>query len=336
MEADSRKQCRRLLAVSVAALLVFLVWIHGEVVTIKLVEASKPYLMNEHVLQEEQNQEIRWRHNNETANATLAVGGSKHPSTTSMDATKESITSTHSTNETMFKQDAHFHNTTTTNATIVVFLSGEMGNHLSILAKALCVQLMAQREYNITATLIFRHQLHPKWTRARNDLERCFPKLREYNFSAANNNAFDEYAREQDRILIHGGWDPAKLKLNSDFDNTMSVQNALAYWKHILNSSSSIPTINDTLQVTFPFLSVAVWCPLDMLDQHLDEIRDFFQFDTSSCCRLRPDLDESVFVSAAIDACCTFSNLQHSQSMHYLALKKFLARNAQKGKEKGI
>jgi hypothetical protein len=303
MEADSRKRCRRLLTVSVTALLVFLAWIYGEVVTVQLTEASQKYLMNENVFQEKvNNQEIRSRRKNATSNATaVAVGGSNHGSTI-MDATKEeSVTDANSTYETALRQDVSLHNTSTRNATIVVFLSGEMGNHLSILAKALCVQLMAENEYNITAKLVFRHQSHPKWTRAREDLERCFPNLRGFNFSAANSVAFDDFSIAQDQLLTHGGWDPAKLKLISDFDNKASIQNSLAYWKTMLDSPS-IPTTNetsDTLEVTFPFLSVAVWCPLDILDQHLDEIRDFFEFEKSFCCRLQPDIDESVFVSAA-------------------------------------
>jgi hypothetical protein len=304
MEEDSRKRCRRLLTVSVAALLVFLVWIHGEVVTVQLTEASKKYLMNENVFQEKVKQEIRSRRKNATANATaVAFGGSNHVSTTMDAATKEeSVTDANSTYETALRQDVSLHNTSTINATIVVFLSGEMGNHLSILAKALCVQLMAENEYNVTAKLVFRHQSHPKWTRAREDLERCFPNLRGFNFSAANSVAFDDFSIAQDQLLTHGGWDPAKLKLISDFDNKASIQNSLAYWKNMLDSPS-IPTTNetsDTLEVTFPFLSVAVWCPLDILDQHLDEIRDFFEFEKSFCCRLQPDIDESVFVSAAV------------------------------------
>lgn len=295
MEAGSRKRCH-LCVVSLAALLVLLVWIHGEIVTVKFVGTARNYFS---YLYEEEGyahvkQKLRSRFNESTANLTAGA----------RNATKalNKGTPAHFIDETpeiAFNPDTQLLNMTTGDAAIIVFLSGEMGNHLSILAKALSVKLLAQEHHNISANLVFRHQSHPKWIRAREALQNCFPKLRAFNFSAANTDAFDDFAREQDRLLVQGNWDPSMLKLDSDQDSETSIDSSLAYWKSILESPSS-RTVKVDAGVKFPFLSVASWCPLIMLDHYLDEIRHFFEFDRSSCCDILPDADESVFVSAPL------------------------------------
>lgn len=301
MATGSRKRRHFVVVSTLSALLVVLVWIHGEVVTVKLVEATRTYLNNGSVVIHQEH--LQPRHTGTTTNATAdddAVGGSNNTSVV-MNAMNESTPNNNST---------HLSHNRISNATIIVFLSGEMGNHLSILAKALSAQLVAQQQYNITANLVFRHQSHPKWTRARDDVQHCFPKLREYDFTAANTDAFDQFAREQQQQLVQGGWDPSRLKLDSDQDDKVSIEEALAYWKSILDSPSLSTVEIDAAGLSFPFLSVASWCPLGMLDQYLDEIRDFFEFDKAACCRIRPAADESVFVSAhaclPVNACLLY------------------------------
>jgi hypothetical protein len=173
---------------------------------------------------------------------------------------------------------------TTRNGTIVVYLTGEMGNHLLILAKSLSVKLMANEKYGISAEFVLRHQQSPKWVHGRNSIQSCFPKLRHFNFSAANTDAFDKLAREQDK----GPWDPARLKIVSDIDNADTMDDALLYWKSVLESH---------VDGVAPFLTVAKWCPLVMIDRYLDQLRSFFEFDKIACCKALPGPDESVFVS---------------------------------------
>jgi len=294
MEAASRKRCTIVALMTLAVLLVVL-WIHGEAVSVKLLGTTRNYNKNESV--ELANQQLRTRHNNETASTSNTsaphVSAAVHVAN---ETTTTEAPSTVSKNESI--NDAHILHNTTRNATIVVFLSGEMGNHLSILAKAWSVRLLAQKQYGIFAELVLRHQSHPKWIYGRDAIQKCFPKLREYNFSAANTNAFEELAREQERLLVKGKWDPARLKLDSDQDDKNTLNDSLLYWKSILDSPSLASIETDAAAgISFPFLSVASWCPLDMLDQYLEQIRSFFEFDKKVCCRIQPDPDESVFVS---------------------------------------
>jgi hypothetical protein len=223
------------------------------------------------------------------------------------------------------------------NATIVVYLAGEMGNHLTILAKALTVKLMAEKKYGVSAHLVFRHQLHPKWVNGRNSIKACFPKLAHFNFSAANTDAFDKLAREQDELLTkQGQWDPARIKIDNDRDDADAMKEALLYWKRVMQSRVDGKPV--------PFLTVATsWCPPDIIDQYLDLIRDFFEFDKVACCKTLPDPDESVFVSASIALCYILAILVHACSHKLLLLvvvlvasSKFPSRNAKRGQEVGI
>lgn len=186
----------------------------------------------------------------------------------------------------------------TKNATIVVYLSGEMGNHLSVIAKAYSTKLLALERYNIAAKLVFRHQLVSKWTHAKRDLKKCFPKLATYDFSAANSKAFDKLQRKQAKYLARGHWDPARLQLDSFLDNKTSIESALSYWNQVLDSPSLFNVTAAAGEVSFPFLTVgAPFCPLDMLDRYHDEIQSFFEFDRSKCCHALPSANETVFVS---------------------------------------
>lgn len=173
------------------------------------------------------------------------------------------------------------------NGTIVVYLSGEMGNHLLILAKSFTVKLMANEKYGISAELVLRHQQHPKWVNGRNSIQGCFPKLRYYNFSAANTDVFDKLLLEQDRALRENS---ARLKIVGDQDSADTVDDALLYWKRMLESH-----VDNVMPA--PFLTVAKWCPLEMIDRYLDQLERFFEFDKVACCKTLPDPDESVFVS---------------------------------------
>lgn len=291
MEAGSRKRCH-VAAVCLAVLLVLL-WIHGEAITVHLVgsKTARQYLkMGSSVKQH------AWKPKNGTNLTTLSDG--RNASVHTRPASNQTqIPVSNSTNI-----DTHLlYNKTRKNATIVVFLSGEMGNHLSILAKAHSVALVAQAQYGISTELVLRHQSHPKWVFGQDSIQSCFPKLRHYNFSAANSEAFDQLAARQDGILLEKQWDPVRLKLESDQDDKYTIKESISYWKKILESPTLVAELEQDsagTAVSLPFLTVASWCPLDLLDQHLDEIRSFFEFDKATCCKIQPDPDESVFVSA--------------------------------------
>ena len=300
------------------ALAVFLVllWLHNQVVTVKLVEMARKYVKDESAGREQVQQALQSRKNNETALVTTRTA----PDAIVSPLSAANVTTTAGAHNITFSSESSvdtwsFHNTTR-NATIVVHLSGEMGNHLSILAKALVVKLVAAERHGITAEIKLRHQPHPKWVKGRDAIQKCFPNLQNFNFTAANTDAFNDFSIEQDRLLVQNNWDPAKLRLDSDLDDRNAIGDALSYWKRIIESPFSFEiNVNASVPVAFPFLTVASWCPLDMLDLYLSQIRSFLEFDKAACCRIKPDPDESVFVRAT----CSM----HARSLVLLVILKF-------------
>lgn len=165
----------------------------------------------------------------------------------------------------------------TRNATIVLYLHGEMGNHLYVLALGLAMKLLAAEQYGISSELVLRHQVNAgaKWIRARDNVKQCFPKLRRFDFSAANTQAFDKLEREQDEQL-------------------QTHQLDLSSWRSMLLES---PRLTAAGPVYFPFLKVKGHCGNHLLDQYLDQIRSFLEFDRAACCLSLPEPDKTVFVS---------------------------------------
>jgi hypothetical protein len=256
MEATKRKRCYGGVIAVIVAVFFISFWVHREATKLSLIGTSRKYTKD-----------------------TIFLNPLERP--TSLNNTTQVFESSSRLGVTASNRPR--------NATIVVYLAGEMGNHLSILAKALTVKVIARRKYAISAQLVLRHQLHPKWVKGRNSIQACFPKLRPFNFSAANTDAFDELSREQDELLTRQGqWDPARLKIDSDRDNADTIEDALLFWKRVLESH---------VDGVAPFLTVATWwCPPDIIDRYLDLIRNFFEFDKVACCKTLPDPDESVFV----------------------------------------
>lgn len=171
------------------------------------------------------------------------------------------------------------------NGTIVVYLHGEMGNHLSVLAKALVVQRLALKEYGIRAKFTLKHQkgqFHYKWANSRDNIQKCFPRFRMFDFTEANTEEFERLGKEQSQQL--------KAHNMSELDDgEKNLEESLSLWRRLLET----PQLNLTQP---PFFKVAHhgW---DILDYCLDDIRRFMTFDKEACCRSVPEADESVFVS---------------------------------------
>jgi hypothetical protein len=181
----------------------------------------------------------------------------------------------------------------TRNATIVVYLHGEKGNHLMLFAQALVVKMLAAEEYGISTELVLRHQIASKWTRARDSIKECFPKLRHFDFAAANTVAFDELAEEQAQQLKAREMDRMMLEDNSRY----SMDAKLSSWKSLLLESPQHDVNLTADTVSFPYFTVKQHCGHSLVDRYLDQIRSFLEFDSKACCSLLPEPDESVFVS---------------------------------------
>jgi hypothetical protein len=182
--------------------------------------------------------------------------------------------------------------TSTQPATIVVQLSGEMGNQLSKIAHGHALFLWLKREFRLDATVVLRHQTKPKWVRGRDNLQKCFPATRSYDFSAANTLEFENRSRQQ------SAWLGSSLDAINNPESAANVSRALQLFAQFNRSEvheqhSSMSNSN----ISLPFLYADLLVSNDLfMDRFYDDFRELFRFDPA-CCQQRPEPDESVFVS---------------------------------------
>jgi hypothetical protein len=185
--------------------------------------------------------------------------------------------------------------TSNQSATIVVQLSGEMGNQLSKIAHGHALFLWLKREFRLDATIILRHQEKPKWISARENVQKCFPATRTYDFSAANTLEFENRSRQQSALL------GSSLDAINNPESVANVSRALQLFAQLNRSavheqhSSSNSMGNSNISSPFLYSDFLVMDDLFM-DRFYDDYRELFRFDPA-CCQHRPDPDESVFVS---------------------------------------
>jgi hypothetical protein len=177
--------------------------------------------------------------------------------------------------------------------TIVVQLSGEMGNNVAKIATGKGLQLWAQRQYGIATDLVLRHQEHSKWIGAMRDTKKCFPKLRGFDFTLGNGRNYNERTAQQDQLL---GAKSALLRLTTA--RVEDIEETLSTLRGILQSETNVTVQGNSSNITLPFLLVDRLAAIDVwADKFYDEYRQIFEFNYKECCKAKPDPDETVFVS---------------------------------------
>ena len=182
---------------------------------------------------------------------------------------------------------------------IVIQLSGEMGNQLCHLAHGYGLSLWLEREFNTSSYLVLRHQDHNKWLTARAATQDLFPFTRTLNFEEANTDEFNQKLKIQQDWL--GSTDSVVLDgINYDNvtdPNTQPMQAALQLVVDRAIMPPSHSAGGDDGVISLPFLYSTAFVTTNVfVDRYYQEYRDLFQLDTSKC-HLRPDPDETVFVS---------------------------------------
>jgi hypothetical protein len=177
--------------------------------------------------------------------------------------------------------------------TIVVQLSGEMGNNIAKLATGKGLQLWAQRQYGITTDLVLRHQEHPKWVKGMRDLKKCFPHLRGFDFELGNGPNYNERTAQQQQLL---GNKSALLRLTTA--RVGDIEETLSTLRGIQPGTKGIIVQGSSSNITLPFLLADHLALIDVwADKFYDDYRQFFEFDYKECCKTKADPGESVFVS---------------------------------------
>jgi len=188
----------------------------------------------------------------------------------------------------------------TVDVTIACQLSGEMGNNLGKLGHCLSLKywLESGAFYNSThkfgynARVALRHQDHNKWVRGRNDLLQCFPNTRQFDFSELNNDEYNEIYRMQQDFIKR-----VDDQINAGNGNLTQINDGLQLFVSQV-SERHIQVYNNASKrnISLPFLYGNRIQQMDPLnDMFYNQLKSFFRFNYTSCCKIKADPDESVF-----------------------------------------
>eukprot|EP00977_Amphora_coffeiformis_P002736 scaffold521_cov167-Amphora_coffeaeformis.AAC.27 len=176
---------------------------------------------------------------------------------------------------------------------ILVQLSGEMGNNLQKIGHGICLQEWLREEFNARSTIYLRHQTHPKWIKGFRPLNACFAWTRKFDFSAGNTPSID-------RLLSNPPeWWNNMMKVNSD-DATLvhkGLQFTVDAWRQGIYSNTAMPAVLlDGTNLTVPFLYANIFVGRHVcMDRYYDIIRSCLRFDSEKCCGQKPEPNETVF-----------------------------------------
>jgi hypothetical protein len=184
-------------------------------------------------------------------------------------------------------------------ATIVIHMSGEMGNHISHLAHAYPIAWWAERKYGIRTRMIIldqvvRGKVSPKSGSSKRIFTKCFPHLKSlYNSARANATEY-RYRLDQQH-----SWDKANgtlLQRINDGIHTMRDVDATLEHLQVLAMSDAIPDIGKNATISLPLLQSIPMENNRLLDWFYRDLRWLLTFNDTACCKALPDADETVLV----------------------------------------
>lgn len=184
-------------------------------------------------------------------------------------------------------------------ATIIIHMSGEMGNHINHLAHAYPIAWWAERKYGIKTRMIIRDQvirgrISPKSGSAHAVFAKCFPRLKTlYDGARANS---PEYGI---RMAQQHGWDMANDTVLQHINNVIKTESDVDFTlEHlqVLAKSDSIPEIDENATITLPLLESILMENNRFVDWFYHDLRWLLTFNDTACCKALPDADETVLV----------------------------------------
>ena len=179
---------------------------------------------------------------------------------------------------------------------LVIQLSGEMGNQLSKLAWGYGIKWWLEEDYKISTKVILRHQDHSKWIRAAGSTKKCFTKLRAMDFEEGNTEEFN-IIKEQQAAWVGEKKNGMLCPRASEYQMKHWLHETLETVKEAIESPDR-PAPPEKSNFTLPFLYTDVFGNFgDVNDRYFERLKDLFEFDFDNpdCCITRPEPDEVVF-----------------------------------------
>ena len=179
---------------------------------------------------------------------------------------------------------------------LVIQLSGEMGNQLSKIAWGYGMKWWLEEDYNITTKIFLRHQDHGKWIGAAASIKRCFTKLRVMDFEEANSMEFDAI-REQQNTWVGKDKQALLSPRGSEFESKEWITKSLQTLKDAMEAPDRpAPPANSNF--TLPLLYTDTFGNIgDVNDRYFERLKHLYQFETDNpiCCNTKAEPDETVF-----------------------------------------
>lgn len=179
--------------------------------------------------------------------------------------------------------------------TMVVRMSGEMGNHLAKLAYGHSLKWLLEEDYNISTSIILQHQDNGKWKKCVENIQTCFVNTRSWSFSGvANTDEFKQRKQEQDNLLGENN------RTYFEFDN---CQNKDCILDKVQFIAKNLPkyiedeTSNKNHNITLPFIFADEFASFSYFnDRYHARIKSLLLFDWKNplCCNQTADSDETV------------------------------------------
>jgi hypothetical protein len=166
---------------------------------------------------------------------------------------------------------------------LVIQLSGEMGNQLGKLAYGYGLKWILEEDYNTSSKVIFRHQVpSKKWIRAEKSLKSCFPKFRGIDFAKGNTKEFEVRQKETKEWL--GDKYHSFARCGAEACIREGLEN---FVRNLSNTTHPPPEIPVNANITQPFLYADTITLLSYVtDRFYDRWIDLFEFDLNNpnCC----------------------------------------------------
>jgi hypothetical protein len=179
---------------------------------------------------------------------------------------------------------------------IVVHMSGEMGNQLQHLAHAHALQYWAKNDYGINVNIMIHHQerrrggkKNPKAMEGRILLLKCFPMLKDMDNGTGNT---PEYKRRQTQQNEWSLVNSTVLDLVNTAKNKDAFDTALDHFAFLAKSERK-PDTEANSKIMLPIYDFTALSERVAVNELYDVIRTLFAFNDTACCKEIPADDQT-------------------------------------------
>eukprot|EP00590_Aulacoseira_subarctica_P009590 CAMPEP_0172429944 /NCGR_PEP_ID=MMETSP1064-20121228/52502_1 /TAXON_ID=202472 /ORGANISM="Aulacoseira subarctica , Strain CCAP 1002/5" /LENGTH=363 /DNA_ID=CAMNT_0013175677 /DNA_START=246 /DNA_END=1337 /DNA_ORIENTATION=+ len=214
------------------------------------------------------------------------------------------------------------------NVDLVVYLTGELGNHLLKIASGKIMQLRALEDGRFNFTLRYLSQGLPKSSVAIKEVHKCFSK--HFSLDKVNLKEWEENTYRWKQIVQNQA--TIVESYFTDWDDPSYASKMLTIERHEIFEDLTIESIHSTLNhledvinrmknpdaypliyqkesaaqgerqqnvkgidsLSLPFLLIDAWPPNSLWDRYWNDLHELLTFNEKECCKERPDVDETV------------------------------------------